>query len=1201
MKNIYRLILTIVLGLFILPSMLYANQEAINNWTDEEVIELGYVPHELVVEFDPRQIQVSSQSKEIESFASTALEEEVMTLKETLNFANAAVFYVGTSGYVENYVAALKANPLVASVTPNYVYEFSATANDPHFTNNDQWGLRNHTNPTADIDIENAWNIGTGGTNKIVALLDTGVAYDHPDLATNMWGGGKCRDENGQILPVECKHGWDYVNNDRDPRDDFGHGTHMAGIIAAETNNGIGIAGINQNAKIMVVKIGNSYGTFTNALKGIQFARNNKATIINASFGGVSEQFGDQALVESAIQQFGQTGIFVAGAGNSANNNDTNPFFPASFLLNSIISVAASDRVDNFASSFSNWGAGTVDVFAPGNDIWSTYVQEFANFLMNPQTFTLFQPWYSRQISTIDYVFTNSNAYTSNISASAITRTFDLSGNNIDPDSAALTLNVWCDTEMPSVGNTPPDYIEVFISPDGTNWSPLQETLIGDNKISEDSLLLESTYDGYPGKSSSLGFIISPSYFSQRTQFKFEWITDGRNTDGPHRGCYLSNLRLRYLAFGESGQNSQSYVGGPEYSGTSQSAAFVTGITALVWNTFPQLTPEQVRYAVVNSGDPINNIHPINGQQLTVTGRRVNAYKAMLLAQELNNDRLFLVNDITVRSTSAGGNWNDPATWVGGAVPTSTDVVEINGNVTVNANVTVSGMLISPGTTLYAPGTGSQTLNINGSRGELQNKGTIDGPSGQQSTLTIHANTIENTGSIYGNQINTQDLYNRGNITNVNTLQVRGTLRHQGTINNCILIFNGTNAVQQLFSDAANPLGDVVFDNDVNVTGSLAFNGTSVTISAGKTITLPPGSTVRVYSRQFYQYGTLAADHLVLDEGQPGFTQYWESATPFVGQTVRFVGNSRWQMVNNVTLDADATVESNAAISGGQLAVYGHFNNQGNLSGLTTLIAYGNFINSGTAVLHLRAHQNVTQNGQMMGGSITFEGGVQPQTIAGTQPFPYAVLNGVVTANENIHFGAAVNIGPSSALIVSPGNTLQLRGLNNSGEITADHLIFESGIGGWAGNGLINVDQITIRTNAILYVSGDKMVRNLTVEPNASLTTNENPFYRLSIDGDLVNQGRLQGRLHLYLKGNLNNSGGFMNLAVFAATWDHAPTATHYEFQLTDSNGVWQAPLNVATNSYSIYSYVNQTNLQWRYRPVFNVTPGNWSTPHLIN
>jgi subtilisin family serine protease len=250
-----------------------------------------------------------------------------------------------------------------------------------------QWGLfnsgQNGGAAGADISAMRAWALTTGSDQVVVAVLDSGVDYSHPDLANNIWARPPIimayRDDDlTPEGPVEDVHGFNVVEDNGDPMDDNGHGTHCAGIIGAEGGNGIGIAGINWNVKIMPLKFmdADGIGTTKDAIEAINYLIDRKRAgvnvrIISASWGSTAKS----RALEDVIRRAGDEGIlFVAAAGNSSSDNDQTPHYPASYNLGNIISVAALNRKDELAS-FSNYGAKSVHIAAPGAEILSTYLQ----------------------------------------------------------------------------------------------------------------------------------------------------------------------------------------------------------------------------------------------------------------------------------------------------------------------------------------------------------------------------------------------------------------------------------------------------------------------------------------------------------------------------------------------------------------------------------------------------------------------------------------------------------------------------------------------------------------------------------------------------------------------------------------------------------------------------------------------------------
>ena len=273
-------------------------------------------------------------------------------------------------------MAQLRRDPAVEAVELNYIVRALATPNDPRYS--ELWGLHNTGQtggtPDNDIDAAEAWDIQSGDQATLVAVIDSGVDYTHPDLAANIWtnpgeipANGIDDDGNGYIDDV---HGYDFVNNDGDPMDDNRHGTHCAGTIAAVGNNGIGVVGVSWRARVMGVKFLNASGSGSTAgaVQAVLYAANLGARVMSNSWGGGGFS---QALMD-AISTANQAGaLFVAAAGNANSNNDLTPHYPSSYNVSNVLAVAATDHSDARAG-FSSYGATSVDLGAPGVNILST-------------------------------------------------------------------------------------------------------------------------------------------------------------------------------------------------------------------------------------------------------------------------------------------------------------------------------------------------------------------------------------------------------------------------------------------------------------------------------------------------------------------------------------------------------------------------------------------------------------------------------------------------------------------------------------------------------------------------------------------------------------------------------------------------------------------------------------------------------------
>lgn len=255
--------------------------------------------------------------------------------------------------------------------------------NDPMFGK--QWALNNlgqdGGKERADLDALKAWLTTKGSDKVVVAVLDSGVDFTHEDLRENMWIRPEnvpayTDDELGTFNDINGYNGTDKI---ADPMDDNGHGTHCAGIIGAEGDNGIGITGINWNVKIMPLKFlgRGGFGSTNDAIEAINYAIDRKkhgvnVRVISASWGSNSRS----KALEDTIRAAGEAGIlFVAAAGNDGSDNDKRPHYPSNYDLPNVISVAALDHTDNLAS-FSNFGVRTVHIAAPGKDILSTWLND---------------------------------------------------------------------------------------------------------------------------------------------------------------------------------------------------------------------------------------------------------------------------------------------------------------------------------------------------------------------------------------------------------------------------------------------------------------------------------------------------------------------------------------------------------------------------------------------------------------------------------------------------------------------------------------------------------------------------------------------------------------------------------------------------------------------------------------------------------
>lgn len=337
----------------------------------------NYVDGELLVKYKngvdsafARNANAQTGAKVLENFSE--LKWQRVELPENTDLGEAIKRYQNSNG--------------VESVQPNFYYHLLNTPNDLQFSAGGMYGLSKISAPAA-------WDLTTGSSSVVVADIDTGMRYTHEDLAANAWinpgeiaGNGIDDDGNGFIDDV---HGWDFFYNDNDPFDDAGgHGTHTAGTIGAVGNNLKGVVGVNWNVKIMPIKIYSPNGgdstsaMLVNAYNYISMMKNRGVNIrvTNNSYGDCGEACGYDQATKDALDAMGSAGILnVFAAGNNSQNNDTTPFYPANYTSPSVLAVAASDQNDNKAG-FSNYGATSVDVAAPGVGVLSTFANSDASY-----------------------------------------------------------------------------------------------------------------------------------------------------------------------------------------------------------------------------------------------------------------------------------------------------------------------------------------------------------------------------------------------------------------------------------------------------------------------------------------------------------------------------------------------------------------------------------------------------------------------------------------------------------------------------------------------------------------------------------------------------------------------------------------------------------------------------------------------------
>jgi subtilisin family serine protease len=535
-------------------------------------------------------------------------------VKRSLSAPGLQLVTVDSGQSVGDAITALERRGDVRYAEPNWIYHASSTyPDDPLFDR--LWGLDNTGQAlnggapgTADDDIDapEAWGHNHGSASTVVAVVDTGVAWDHPDLAPNLWtnareipGNGVDDDQNGRVDDVR---GWDFVDGDNDPWDTNFHGTHVAGTIAARGDNGYGTAGVAWRASIMPVRVLDTEGSGSNAniTDGFTYAANNGARVVNASLGGG----GFSQAMSDAISSHPNT-LFVVAAGNGGadgvgDNNETTPTYPCNYTAANLICVAATNSNDALAG-FSNFGATSVDLAAPGVEVLSERphtVEFFSDDFENGLGKWTVQsgPWgITSAIGTNWLTDSPAGNYANN--ADVAVRTTSQVDVGASPNCALkFTYGTFLEDGF--------DWLYVQSSANGSAWTDLRR--IGDTAGAV--------------KAAGLGLGAPGSRY-----YRFRLTSDGDTTAN---GVYLDNVRLGCQG-GTYGSGDFQYL-----NGTSMATPHVAGAAVVLFSAKPSATVAQVKAALLNTGDPVA---VLNGK--TVSGRRLNL-NAALQAPALRSDTL---------------------------------------------------------------------------------------------------------------------------------------------------------------------------------------------------------------------------------------------------------------------------------------------------------------------------------------------------------------------------------------------------------------------------------------------------------------------------------------------------------------------------------------------------------------------------------
>jgi len=557
------------------------------------------VPGELLVRFEPG---VSSAER------ADARRDADVSLERTSLVPRLQLIEVERGQSVGEADRELEADPRVSYAEPNNVVRPATTPNDPLFGS--LWGLHNigqpigpnPGRPDSDIDAPEAWNITRGSPVVTVAVADTGIAYDHPDLVSRMWrnaaeaSGQPGVDDDGNGVADDVR-GVDIIDRDTDPRDTQGHGTLVAGTIGAAGGNGIGVTGVAQDVRLMPVRVvGPDGATDFTLAEGFEYAARSGADVVNASLSG-----GGNSPASSNVVAAHPETLFVVAAGNGGKDIDASAGdtqYPCNIPGGNLLCVGATGQSDQRAD-FSNYGSTSVDLVAPGTNVLSSYLPAADEL---PGSFEGFEAdlagrWAASgswartdaQRAAGDWSATDSPGgnYGENADSSLqAAQPYDLTGRQ--GCSAHFRMRMRTESNW--------DFLRVETSPDGGTWTE------------------RGRWSGY---SSSDGFLPYSAYLGAdgaQTRLRFRLTSDAVVSDD---GVYIDDVRVLCTRTSDTISNYRYS------SGTSMASSHVAGAAALVKSLRPTATVAQLRADLLRGADPVP------GLTGTVTNRRLNAWGAL--------------------------------------------------------------------------------------------------------------------------------------------------------------------------------------------------------------------------------------------------------------------------------------------------------------------------------------------------------------------------------------------------------------------------------------------------------------------------------------------------------------------------------------------------------------------------------------------
>jgi subtilisin family serine protease len=652
------------------------------------------VPKDGAPSFVPGEVIVGFAHDAEPAQRAAVLEQQGLEVQERLPVPGARLLDLPTGLGPREATARLERQPGVLYAQPNFLRQAEALPNDPRMR--DLWGLHNTGQvvngeagtPDADIDAPEAWNLTTGSPNVTVAVVDTGVAYDHPALQANIWAnndpvGGGDNDANGF---VDDLRGWDFVDDDNDPMEaGESHGTHVAGTIGARGNDANSIVGVNWSVKLMPLRVlGPNGGSDADIASAFQYAARNGAKVVNASLGGN----GTTPLVQSVVQNNPGT-LYVVAAGNGGSdgvgdNNDAQNFYPCNIPFANLICVAATDQNDQL-TDFSNYGTGNVDLAAPGNNVLSSVPayrtplfsdfqdDSYTNFEAGGWTNNAAGGWGGYDSQTADfgvgYSITDSpglcwpgldesGCYGFGANHTAFSPIFSLAGMH------DCTLSYWLYVDI----NTAAGFANERVQVGGvSNVTPLSSI---------------HNWNGGPGSPDPNPWTDDFSSFEGETGVQVQLNMKSDNSYDARDGAHFDDIAVNCRSSNYSASDFDYFPG------TSMASPHVAGSAALLLARVPGLSVAQLRQTLLGTGDPKPDL-----ATATASGRRLNVSKAVSFA---NSRSALSVSNASLKEGNIGSRnmtFTVRRPWAAG--PVSAKLSTLNGTAKAPGDFTARSVTVS--------------------------------------------------------------------------------------------------------------------------------------------------------------------------------------------------------------------------------------------------------------------------------------------------------------------------------------------------------------------------------------------------------------------------------------------------------------------------------------------------------------------------